>query len=485
MPEVIIDSDGIVEDGLSLKHLERDAELKAYESYAILVFAAIIFYAIRIVPALALVTGFAAGFIIGRRDFKVALLCYVAVAPIIHPIFSVELPGLPLLTFPRLVFAGILAAWPFIPRNPKGAAFIGKRMFILFLVSILITAFISDEVSANLNTFFFYCVECYLLLFLLYRYTSDKQLDTFVRLLFISYVICMVFGAIEVIRGQSLFLDVIGDSAKVNVFGYSEQEDRIGGIHRIYSLFEHPFAFANFSAMVSLYGFGYYSVERSRKYLILFILAWFPVLFSFSRAALLFWFLMIGVVTFFFNARTRKTLLWSLPIIVLCLTIAVSYTSLGEYFSTYLNKDAIVYGAGGSSIESRISDIENSLIYFRQHVYFGFGDRTIRNLVSLQTLSDIGYLESNFIRLLLAFGGIGLFLFLGYMFLVMNKLLAKLKTSRGKDSKERMMSIVAIALIVGYIENSLHSSWINEQLLLVLINLPFMFIDKASPGAKV
>jgi len=185
-----------------------------------------------------------------------------------------------------------------------------------------------------------------------------------------------------------------------------------------------------------------------------------------------------------FNSRVRRFLLFSIPIAALFLSAAISYTPLGEYYSLFFSKDAIVYGVEGSSVSSRLSDIENSFVYFEQHVLFGFGDRTIKNLVAVRTISDIGFLESNFMRLLLAFGIIGFILFLTYLLLVAKKLLARIRLKGKIDLRGRMVSIVALALIVGYAENSLHSAWINEQLLLVFINLPFIFLHKASSAEK-
>jgi len=449
-------------------------ELHVYLGFVV---GAVLFFLMRDIPLLAAPLALLIGIAAASADFKASLIGYLAVAPILHPIFSVEIPGLPLMTYSRLLLAGIV-----LRILPYFHALDVKRvrsfwLLFAFALSTAVTALLSDATVANLNSTFAYLIEFLLVLVLVAAVMNRSDVERMLKLIFVSYGIAVFFGLVELVRGESLFLNLISEGSRVNAYEYAEEVDRVAGIGRLYSLFEHPFAFGNFSAIASLYALGFYFIYRSRSYLLLFCLGAFPVLFSFSRASLVFW--ILGSVTFLLlnGPASRRWMIRILPVAILAGFLIVMATPLKEYFFGYFTQESVLSEGTGSTVDARISDVSNALTYMSQKIGFGYGEKTVNANVELGRFLDIGYVESNMVRKALSFGLVGFVLWISYHVSILRKLLKLPGVGRGDGGFQTTIAAVSIAVLINFLIHSVHSALINEQLLVVLINIPFFSLD--------
>lgn len=453
------------------------AKSKPFKTYFLMITFAALFLVIKSNVIFTILVTVLFGFLIGRLNIKAALLSLVAISPIMHPAISIEVPGQPLINYQRLLLIGLIVAFIYRRKRLEINRVKGNKLLLLFIISSVITALLSQSPVNNLFATATWVFEVFVVLLLLTNGNYESHdLIVFSEYLSISLLIAIAFGIIELLLNRRIFQELVPlDSIKINIYDYAEATNRMA-ISRIHSVFEHPFAFGNFAAILMPLWISLFMAQKKIFAMVIFLLSFGPVIVSSSRATLVLAVLGAIIVMCLSFGYIKRVVVLAFIIGVL-LIVLIQVSDIGNYVSEFFSPEKIKYSQGlGSSVEDRIDMAKEALAMLKEHYFFGLGKKTVQKEVLIGNIRGVGNLESYFIALFMFSGIMGAMLFAAYLYIVARALIHKLK----KTQMRCYMATASLAILVAVSIHFVHSGWVNETLFAVAINLPFIFSERTN-----
>lgn len=436
---------------------------------------AAIFLAIKNNAILAILVTVLFGFLVGLLNLKAALLSLIAIYPIMHPSISIEVSSLPLINFQRLLLIGLIVAFLYRRKRLEINKVQGNKLLLLFLVSSVITALLSQSPVLNLFATATWVFEVFVVLLLLANCNYENHdIIVFSKYLSISLLIAIAFGIIELLLNRSLIQELGPlESIKINIYDYAEATNRMA-LSRVFSLFEHPFAFGNFAAILMPLWISLFIFKKNKLALAIFLVSFGPVILSSSRATFVLAMLSTMLVIGLSRRYKKRVVVFSLIIGALIIAL-IQISDIRNYVGNVFSPEKIKYSQGlGSSVEDRIDMAKNALAMLKEKYFFGLGKKTVQKELLIGNIRGIGNLESYFIALFMFSGIIGVMIFAAYLYIVARALIHKIKQTQMRC----YMATASLSILVAVFIHFTHSGWINETLFVVVINLPFIFRER-------
>jgi hypothetical protein len=316
---------------------------------------------------------FAMLFMLTFVKFKFMLKIFVFLSPIIPLSVAIYLKeNIPLITFHRVGLFIIVIVWLiriFSKRETKVSFPPAISMFFLYLLFAFVSSYLSEYNFKGIREFFSERVLGSIFVYIIsfQTFATEEDIKNVLRLMIISGLVVTLFGLVEYIRQENIFLslDLIPEEKMIALgFGYFRTRQ---GMLRIQSSFSHPLDLASYLVFLFPLALTFFTTASGFKRIFyIFVLSSFliAIYFTVSRGA---W-IIIALTTFLLTKTKGKAKIF----IMMCVlfVIALVLTSWEKEFIT--EKVAYSY---------RYYQIKSALLYAIKHPFIGTGLKTFEDYI--------------------------------------------------------------------------------------------------------
>ena len=350
------------------------------------------------------------------------LISSLVIIPFIPSVYGLDLgAAFPYISYSRILIYIIIISGIFLKKftsaNIKNYPL--SRIILLIVLFFILNIVFSDFPFISIQTAFVIITEWFIFGFLVFSTLNKKfYIDVFINLFAIVFLISIFIGLIEFIIGYSpiyaaFFNSLSSANQRILAFDYSSAEaisSRMG-LHRIQSLFPHPYFFSNMGVMAGIIFLCYYALKQQRIYIYLFILSLTSIFFGLSRASYIFFITCIFWLVFASkNFKVNKIIvIITLSFSLLFLVLYFYLPQIQNYLSVFDPKN-IQDERYGSTLDSRLIMFSNALNLSSSRIIFGYGLGVPLWYLKIGKWNNIGFLEPDLLQWLLSVGITGLFL---------------------------------------------------------------------------